>query len=99
MYAARALHVLPEMADPAFRERMATALDGNGERAPASVGAAGDDAHLDAAPPLSAPFAWASRELLRRDAEAKLNGRGSVAVVMEFSPAQQTARRGPEETA
>jgi uncharacterized membrane protein YccC len=71
VYAARALHALPEMTDPSFRERIATTLDRSGERAPASVGAAGDDAHLDAAPPLSAPLAWASRELLRRDAEVR----------------------------
>jgi uncharacterized membrane protein YccC len=71
VYAARALHALPEMGDPAFRERMATALDRNGEREPASAGAAGDNADPGAAHPLSAPLAWASRDLLRRDAEVR----------------------------
>jgi uncharacterized membrane protein YccC len=71
VYAARALHALPKMDDPAFHERMVMALDRNGERASASAGAAGDNADLGAAPPLSPPLAWGSRELLRRDAEVR----------------------------
>jgi uncharacterized membrane protein YccC len=68
VYAARALNALPEMADPAFRERVATTQDRSGERAPASVAVGGDNADPGAVPPLSA---WASRELLRRDAEVR----------------------------
>jgi uncharacterized membrane protein YccC len=67
VYAARALNALPEMGDPAFRARMAATLDWSGERAPASVREGGDNADR----PLSVPLAWASRELLRRDAEVR----------------------------
>jgi uncharacterized membrane protein YccC len=71
VYAARALNTLPAAADPAFRERMATTLETSGDTPPASVGVAGDDADPGAAPPLSAPLAWASREFLGRDAEVR----------------------------
>jgi uncharacterized membrane protein YccC len=71
VYAARALNALPAMADPTLRERMATTLERSGDPPSASVALGGDDADPGAAPPLSAPLAWASRELLRRDAEVR----------------------------
>ena len=71
VHAARALRALPAMADPTLRERMATTLERSGDPPSASVALGGDDADPGAAPPLSAPLAWASRELLRRDAEVR----------------------------
>jgi uncharacterized membrane protein YccC len=71
VYAARALHALPEMADPAFRERMATALDPSGDPSTASAAVGREEADPGAPSPVSAPLAWASREFLRRDAEVR----------------------------
>jgi uncharacterized membrane protein YccC len=71
VYAARALNAFPATADPALLERMATTLDLSGDPPPGSVGLDGDDACPGAAPSLSAPLAWASREFLRRDAEVR----------------------------
>jgi uncharacterized membrane protein YccC len=70
VYAARALNALPAAADSAFRDRMAATLDRSSERLPTSA-AERDNADPGAPAPLSAPLAWASRELLRRDAEVR----------------------------
>jgi uncharacterized membrane protein YccC len=70
VYAVRALNALAATADSAFRERTATTLDPSGDPPPAFAAVGRDEAD-PGAPSLSAPFAWASREFLRRDAEVR----------------------------
>ena len=69
VYAARALKALPATVDPAFNERLAATLDPSGD--PSSASAAEARADPGAPALLSALLAWASRELLRRDAEVR----------------------------
>jgi hypothetical protein len=68
VYAVRALNALAAPADSAFRRRMATTLDLSGDPPPASAAVGRAEADLDPPRPPSSPFAWASREFVRRDA-------------------------------
>jgi hypothetical protein len=79
VYAARALSALPAAADPAFRERIATALDSSGDPSLASAAVGRDEADPGTPSLLSAPLAWASQEFLRRDAEVR-EGLGALNV-------------------
>jgi uncharacterized membrane protein YccC len=74
--AARALNMLPAAADPAFREMMTSTLDSGAERSATSTTRHGN-ADPGALPQLSAPFAFASRELLRRDTQVR-EGRAAL---------------------
>jgi uncharacterized membrane protein YccC len=71
VYAVRALNALAGSADPAFRERLATTLDRSRDAPPAPAAAWRDEADPGAQSLLPAPLTWASREVLRRDAEVR----------------------------
>jgi uncharacterized membrane protein YccC len=73
LHAVRALAALPVAADPAFRERLASALDRRDDEPSTSpVGHAIDSAKNSSGPKM-APMAWALSEMLRTDEEVRQN--------------------------
>jgi uncharacterized membrane protein YccC len=69
LQAARALNALPATALLALPEWTASALDRKSREEPPTSTASGRDCESDPHDPMSAPVAWARRELLRRDDE------------------------------